>query len=342
MICGARLRQVREARSMSQKQLAEAVGLPQPYVSQLESDSRLVDATVHRRIADALGVSAPFLTRTPMSLPEGSLGTFRSLRSKVASTDFHAARRKAEMGIEAVWRLAEKSRLPTCRIEAVPDSTPDEAAVYARSMLRLPPDAPIGHLTRALERAGALVFSVAGLHEDIHGFSAWAPEPLNRPVVVGSRYLSPFRLRFTLAHELGHLVMGHQVYGRPTKDPESEANRFAGTFLLPEEAMHDVFAAPIDLRRLAEIKGVWGASMMAVLMRAKGMGYVDEPRFRSLYEVMRRKGWLKTEPGDLTTEAESPRLIQDLARVLGVSAEPEEFVFRFDFSIRDAEELITL
>lgn len=125
------------------------------------------------------------------------------------------------------------------------------------------------------------------------------------------------------------MVLGHQVFGRPARDPEREADLFAGAFLLPEEAMRDVFAAPIDVRRLAQIKGVWGVSMMAVLMRAKGMGYVDQGRFRSLYEVMRRKGWLKGEPGDHRTATEGPRLIKDLATAQGCP-DPAALVFRLD------------
>lgn len=292
-----------------------------------------------RKISDALGVPATFLTRAPMLLPEGSLGLFRSSRSKVAAADYNAARRKAEMGLELVLRLAEESRLPSLRLEAVSDASPDEAPALARSMLRLPPDAPVPHLTRALERAGALVFGIGRLNEEIHGFSAWAPKPLARPVMVARTGMSAFRLRFTLAHELGHLVLGHQVFGRPAKDTEAEANRFAALFLLPTEAMHDAFAAPIDLRRLAELKGVWGVSMSALLHRAKSMGYVDEGRYRALYETLRKKGWLRREPGDEESVPERPRLMEDLARAKGLEPSASELVFKFDFALSDAEDL---
>lgn len=324
---------------MSQKELADASGVAQPLISQFETDARFSDAGVHQRIADALGVPATFLTRAPMLLSEGSLGYFRSTRSKVASVDYNAARRKAEMGIELVSLLAEEGRLPTSRLESVPDASPDEASILARSMLRLPPDAPVPNLTRALERAGALVFQIGSLNREIHGFSAWASEPLSRPVFVARGGMSAFRLRFTLAHELGHLVLGHQVFGRPTKDTESEANRFAATFLLPTEAMQDAFAAPIDIRRLAELKGVWGVSMSALLHRAKSMGFVDEGRYRALYETLRKKGWLKREPGDDKTVPERPRLMEDLARAKGMEPSASEFVFKFDFALADAEDL---
>ncbi len=334
MISGARLRQVREARGISQTRLAELAGIPQPFISQIESDARFADPAMHRKIADALGVPSAFLTKTPISLPEGSLGLFRSLSSKVHAPDYHSARRKAEFGVEAVYRLAEGVKLPECRIETLADATAGEVGPLARAMLRLAPDVPIPNLTRALERAGVIVLALSDLHDEVLGFSAWAGEPVGRPMIAVSSRLSAFRLRWTLAHELGHLILGHQVFGRPTRDTEGEANAFASEFLLPEEVMHDVFSSPIDLQRLAEIKGTWGVSMMAILLRAKGLGYVDEGRFRSLYEVMRRKGWLRKEPGDDRTAPERPRLIHDLAAAHGIK-DPSELVFKLDYSLQD-------
>jgi Zn-dependent peptidase ImmA (M78 family) len=194
----------------------------------------------------------------------------------------------------------------------MPDTPPQEAAIYARSMLGLPPDEPIRNVTIAVERSGAIVLKLTDLPEHVGGFSAWIQEPISRPLIVCRSEVSAFRLRFTISHELGHMLLDHQVFGRPTKDTEAEANTFAAHFLLPEEAMHDVFSAPLDLRELARIKGRWGVSMNAILLRAKGMGYVDEGRYRALYETMRKKGWLRQEPGDATTKPENPALLKEL------------------------------
>lgn len=340
MISGARLRQLREARSLSQQRLAEAIGVPQPFVSQFESESRLADPVIARKIADHLGVPTSMLTRTPVTLPEGSLGLFRSARSKVTADSFYAARRMAEIGVESVWRLGEGTRLPSCRIESVPGADPKEAATYARSMLRLAPDDPVPHVTRSIERAGGIVVKLSGMAEGIDGFSAWAPDPVARPIFVLRRDTGPFRLRFTLAHELGHMILGHQVFGRPSKDTEAEANTFASCFLLPEEAMHDAFAGGIDLRSLARIKGRFGAAMGAILLRARAMGYVDELRYRSLYETMRRKGWLKKEPGDELTKVEEPAILPELMNRKGIDLNPFELAGALDIGIDQARALI--
>lgn len=312
MICGSRLRQLRELRGLSQRELSEAVGIAQPALSAYESDARFPDVTTAHKIADALVVPIAMLRKTPMTMPEGSLGLFRSTRSKVGSVAFNQARRMAEIGLETLMSLASGVKLPPIRLTTMADTPPQEAAIYARSMLGLPPDEPIQNVTLAAERAGAIVLKLTDLPEHVGGFSAWIHEPVNRPLIVCRSEVSAFRLRFTVSHELGHMLLDHQVFGRPTKDTELEANTFAAHFLLPEDAMRDVFSAPLDLRQLARIKGRWGVSMNAILLRAKGMGYVDEYRYRALYETMRRKGWLRQEPGDATTQTEAPTLLKEL------------------------------
>jgi Zn-dependent peptidase ImmA (M78 family) len=77
------------------------------------------------------------------------------------------------------------------------------------------------------------------------------------------------RMRFTLAHELGHLVMHHD---QPTQSMEQEANEFASAFLMPARDIRPHFARRVDLRLFAELKPVWRVSMASLLMRARSLG----------------------------------------------------------------------
>lgn len=100
------------------------------------------------------------------------------------------------------------------------------------------PDKPIPHLTRVLERAGVTIAPLlltddpedppaAGGH---FGVSYWGG--LGAPALIGYFPGSQGdRERFTLAHEVGHLVL-HTFRPRGA-DPEGEANRFAGALLVP-------------------------------------------------------------------------------------------------------------
>jgi len=64
--------------------------------------------------------------------------------------------------------------------------------------------------------------------------------PRSGAIVVGVNAAhSPERRNFSLAHELGHLVLGHRGYGVQRRRPgvEREADRFATEFLLPERLL---------------------------------------------------------------------------------------------------------
>ena len=340
MIDGARLRQAREARGLTQKALAELTGLPQPVVSRLEIGARLLAGEDTQRVADALEVPLRFLEHPPVLLPEGSLGLFRAASSRVRSSEFTAARRAAEIGAEAILRLAEGEPLPPVRLRVHRGVAVEEAARFAREALRLPPAEPIADLTNALERAGTLVLRLGGLSEHIAGFSAWLSAP-DRPLVAARRPLGAFRLRFTLAHELGHLVLGHQVFAGPRRPEEREANLFAGALLMPGEAAEeDLAAARLDLERLAELKGKWGLSMHAVALRARALGHLEDAAYRSLYEGMRSRGWLRREPGDLATRPEEPRLLRELAERRGVRPDAYSLAETLDVGLPDARALL--
>lgn len=57
----------------------------------------------------------------------------------------------------------------------------------------------------------------------------------------------PLRRRFSLAHELGHVLMGHRM---ETKDEEREANHFASVLLMPRPAL-ELFTSGVDDETLA-------------------------------------------------------------------------------------------
>ena len=57
------------------------------------------------------------------------------------------------------------------------------------------------------------------------------------------------RLRWTLAHEVGHAVM----HRNPTGDVEGEANRFASEFLMPRDQIAHQLDA-ITLEKAAALK----------------------------------------------------------------------------------------
>lgn len=64
-----RVRDIREAKRLSQRQLAELIGVSRVYITQIENDKRRLNSETMEQIADALGVHVSDLFPSP-DLPE--------------------------------------------------------------------------------------------------------------------------------------------------------------------------------------------------------------------------------------------------------------------------------
>lgn len=107
------------------------------------------------------------------------------------------------------------------------DRKPEQVAEALREKWRIPHGA-FGNIVHEMELAGIIIIEVDFGSPKYDGFSALealdSPVP---PVVFVNPNQTKNHYRFTLAHELGHLVM-HQ---RPHINMENEADKFATAFL---------------------------------------------------------------------------------------------------------------
>lgn len=117
------------------------------------------------------------------------------------------------------------------------------------------------------------------------------------------------RMRFSLAHELGHLVM-HRL---PSQNMEEDANAFAGAFLAPANDIRRYFAGRrITLPLLASLKPEWRMAMAALLYRAKQLGFVDANQARYLWQQFNMHRIRLREPPELDFPSEQPTLMAKL------------------------------
>jgi Zn-dependent peptidase ImmA (M78 family) len=121
------------------------------------------------------------------------------------------------------------------------------------------------------------------------------------------------RHRFSVAHELGHLVLHHVPEGAP-HTLERQADAFAEAFLLPEAAMLAELVLPITLTTLADLKTRWGVSLQALIRRAHTLGVLTPSQYRSLSAQLGARGWRTQEP--ITVPVERPRALRQLAELL--------------------------
>jgi len=173
---------------------------------------------------------------------------------------------------------------------------------------------PIADLTDTLEGLGLLVIVVDEENPGFSGLTAKARTDDGRefPIVAVSKRWPGDRQRFTLAHELGHLLLN----GRLTKhvDEEKACDRFAGTFLVPRVAVYQQLGQQrhaLEWQELYALKHEFGLSMSGWLQRAKQCEIISDAAHLSMIKRFSAKGWRKNEPGD-PLRKEQPRLFDQL------------------------------
>lgn len=173
---------------------------------------------------------------------------------------------------------------------------------------------PIADLTDTLEGLGLLVIVVDEENPGFSGLTAKARTEDGReyPVVAVSKRWPGDRQRFTLAHELGHLLLEGRLADGINE--EKACDRFAGAFLAPRVAVLQLLGAQrhaLQWQELYVLKHEFGRSMSGWLQRAKQCGVITEAAHLSMFKRFSAKGWRKTEPGQPLPQ-EHPRLFDQL------------------------------
>ena len=306
------VRLARQSRGFSQKELAEHVGIAQPYFSRIEAGNRPIGNSVLTSISEALDYPLHFFIRAPRLEGPGSDTIFHRKRKSVPKWKLDqvyalAEIRRLEIQQLLEWEVPEYA-LPSYPIQLYED--PAKIARTVRAALGVP-SGPIFNMTRFLEYAGGVVVSHNFGTRQIDGFSR--PPRAMLSIFHLNSDLPPDRWRWTLAHELGHIVMDHDPGGSP-QEIEKQADQFAGEFLAPGHEitpmLHD-----LSLPKLAGLKLEWKISMQALVERAFHLGVITARRRRDLHVHLSKAGYKMREPETLDPPLEPPARLFDLVRL---------------------------
>lgn len=119
---------------------------------------------------------------------------------------------------------------------------------------------------RICRRLGVELVYFNGRVGKVLGASVSIPTPAGRHTVfsINSR-LSLGRKRFTIAHEIGHLLLGHLECTQHNAWHERDANRFASELLMPE----DILAYEWCWYDLPSLARRYAVSVQAMCIRIK-------------------------------------------------------------------------
>ena len=313
---GQRLKLARAAAGLSLRDLSARIGnrVTAQAIGKYERNESMPGSGVLIALADALDISVDYLTGDQEMVLEAVEFRRKKITSRREESQVEA---KVLHFLERYLMVEELLDLPTVEWHSPREapypvrdvSEADRAARSLRNHWGLGND-PIPNLVELLEEQGIKVLAVD--LTNIDGLTARVRRAGKGsvPVIVVNRMEWGERQRFTLAHELGHMVMAVKA----KLDEEKAAHRFAGAFLMPADALW----AEIGKHRTAigwgeffELKKLFGASIQAITYRCKDLGIFSAALFQRLFNDFDRFGW------------RSPPYEEPLAREKG--EEPKRF-----------------
>ena len=298
------LKHIRILLGYTQGAFAAELGVSQSTLSSVERHQR--------NLSPRLLSTAQFVTKAPRKFFEEPIGyydaldlRFRTARLGRAETEKIATAFSITEHYLKLRYPNQTSDLPDLELPHAPldQVVIEDAAARTREHLSLSPDTAIRNLTAVLHQRGVIVTSLPDhIVEDTNFDGVSTPTPAPLRVIALNRQRSGDRYRFSLAHELGHLVLHAATTRRDITALETEANQFAGALLMPRGLLCGTVTPETTLAEYTTLKAQWGCSIQAIVRRAHELDLIDYKRYRSLRMQISGRGWRVEEPGDVLLE----------------------------------------
>jgi Zn-dependent peptidase ImmA (M78 family)/transcriptional regulator with XRE-family HTH domain len=319
---GEKLVEARQARGLTQIGLADLIGVTNSQVSKYEKEDQAPSPEAFEKIYTVLNIpSGYFLKERKRAVDKTSSFFYRSMQSKTKTQRLRAQSKFIWLqDIYAFsWKYVNfpKANIPKIdlpnNIDKISFDLIEEVAEYLRNYWSLS-DSPISNISRVIENNGIILGSYNLDCDEIEAFSQMS---FDKPhIIFGNGRRSSVGTRFSVAHELGHLILhqnlpnGYLENKVVFKKIENQAHHFARAFLFPRVSFRrEVVRADIDVFRI--LKGRWKMAISAMIFRALDLGLMDDDDAKKMRVSISRRGWRTSEPLDDVIPYELPELLKD-------------------------------
>ncbi|RUS55086.1 hypothetical protein QI30_08970 [Kurthia sp. 3B1D] len=326
---GSKLKEARESRGLTIRELTTELGLNNHQtLSKYENNKAIPPSNVLFNLVRILKIPINyFYSEKPVI--DAEIPVF--FRSKANTTVKLKKIHQVRIGwVEEIFNYLNtiiefpESKLPRIEKKKSTIFTPTDFEEIEKLALDLRVDwgltnGPITNLTRLFEQKGIIVSMDNSNDGLIDACSSWDDNRLF--IMIGSALSSPSRIKFTLAHELGHYLLHYHLSKEDFnkkdiyKRIEIEANYFASAFLLPAPAFsEELISHTLDYYKI--LKKRWHVSIQSMVYRSKELNLITDYQASYLWKSIAKNGWKLVEPLDDELEKEEAKMLKDAIELI--------------------------
>lgn len=304
----------RESRGISQIDMASQLGVSQGKLSKIENGLLSISDDDAESFSKILGYPINFFQRNEKVYGVGLSEFFHRKKQAVPQKQLMKIYARLEIRRIEINQLLKSVEIDEPNFPFMdPDNYNGDIERIAQTIRAtwLLPRGPIANVIDIIEEAGGIVvpFDFEGANIDAICLS----HPGSPPLIFTNFDRPSDRIRFTLSHELGHIIMHRRPPSEDT-DIELQADRFASEFLMPKSDISSMLG-DITLAKLASLKPFWKVSMGALLVRARDLNKITDRQYRYLWTQMGKSGYRTKEPEELSIPMEEPLTLNEIINI---------------------------
>ena len=318
-----RLNQALMYRNVTVSELAERVGEQRQTISMYRNGKMdHIDMEKVSKISNVLKFPLQFFFEVDNIVEDGAVFFRSQLTAK--KNYVYAQKMRLNFLIKIYRFLSDYIDFPKTKIPNCAGLAPEEAASKLRDEWGLG-TGPINNLVRIVEDNGIVVACCSTKTDAIDAFSKrFIREGSEEVFIIGysENKKTAARIHFDIAHELGHICLHNwdddeEVDKEEFKERESEANRFAAAFLLPEKTFAiDARKVNASIPAYAKLKEKWKTSIQEMIMRSKNLDLINYDTYQKVIVDMQKRGLRKAEPLDDKLITAEPSVLRTAVMLL--------------------------
>jgi Zn-dependent peptidase ImmA (M78 family)/DNA-binding XRE family transcriptional regulator len=256
-----------------------------------------------------------FLRKEPIKINELKFRSRMNLPKKIEDSILEKARFYVErfIEIEQILGIENVFTNPIESYTIITEKDAEEAAMHLRTSWELGLW-PIANVVEMIESKGVKVLFMSEM-DNVDGFSFYVNDAI--PVlVINSQAKSISRIRFTIIHELAHLLLNFaEEILADSKLIEKLCHYFSSCFLLPTikliSKIGGMFRNYIKIEEFIQIKVLYGISIRAIIHRCEKLGIISYDYYKRWMVYLNKQYGSKDEPGEYKG-VEKPILFESL------------------------------